>query len=191
MLTANFYNTPFYMKIFYTTLLLAPIILFAQNGVSNSELNRKLDLILNKFGELEKRVAAIESQNTKINQDLKAVEIKADEAKTASENKISLPEDEDEKKSFMSKLRIELKSEEAKAKGAWTKKDTWGGMRRNLTEFKVRKLLGNPNSIKGSLNPRIERIYHYHGDLDADGTEEKGLVNFYNGKSVSFESPFK
>ena len=179
------------MKLFCTTLLLSPIILLAQNGVSNAELNRKLDLILNKFSDLEQRVTAIESQNTKINQDLKAVEIKADEAKTASESKISLPENEEEKKSFMSKLRIELKSEEAKAKGAWTKKDTWSGMRRNLTEFKVRKLLGNPNSIKGSLNPRIERVYHYHGDLDADGKEEKGLVNFFNGKSVSFESPFK
>jgi len=179
------------MKSFCTTLLLSPIILLAQNGVSNAELNRKLDLILNKFGDLEKRVSEIESQNTKINQDLKAVEIKADEAKTASESKISLPQNEEEKKSFMSKLRIELKSEEAKAKGAWTKKDTWSGMRRNLTEFKVRKLLGNPNSIKGSLNPRIERVYNYHGDLDADGIEEKGIVNFFNGKSVSFESPFK
>ena len=179
------------MKIFCTSLLIAPMILLAQNGVSNAELTRKLDLILNKFSDLEQRVTAIESQNTKINQDLKAVEIKADQAKIASESKISLPEDEEEKKSFMSKLRIELKSEEAKAKGAWTKKDTWSGMRRNLTEFKVRKLLGNPNSIKGSLNPRIERVYHYHGDLDADGKEEKGLVNFFNGKSVSFENPFK
>jgi len=70
------------------------------------------------------------------------------------------------------------------------KKETWTEMRRNLTEFKVRKLLGNPNQIKGSLNPRIERVYHYHGDIDADGIEEKGFVNFFNGKSVSFETPF-
>lgn len=88
------------MKIFCTSLLIAPMILLAQNGVSNAELTRKLDLILNKFSDLEQRVTAIESQNTKINQDLKAVEIKADQAKIASESKISLPEDEEEKKSF-------------------------------------------------------------------------------------------
>ena len=49
------------------------MILLAQNGLSNAELTRKLDLILNKFSDLEQRVTAIESQNTKINQDLKAV----------------------------------------------------------------------------------------------------------------------
>ena len=135
-------------------------------------------------------MATLEKANSQTQQNLSLVEKKADDAKSASESRISLPQNEKEKKSFMSKLRIELKSEEAKAKGPWTKKDTWDGMRRNLTEFKVRKLLGNPNSIKGSLNPRIERVYHYHGDLNADGIEEKGLVNFYNGKSLSFESPF-
>ena len=135
-------------------------------------------------------MATLEKANSQTQQDLSLVEKKADDAKSASVSRIVLPKDENEKKSFMSKLRIELKSEEAKAKGPWTKKDTWDGMRRNLTEFKVRKLLGNPSSIKGSLNPRIERVYHYHGDLNADGIEEKGLVNFYNGKSLSFESPF-
>ena len=57
-------------------------------------------------------------------------------------------------------------------------------MRRNLTEYKVRMLLGNPNSIKGSLSPRIERVYHYHGDIDADGIEEKGLVNFFTTENL-------
>ena len=153
--------------------------------------NTKTDTnLLLRIEALEKRMATLEKANSQTQQDLSLVEKKADDAKSASESRISLPQDENEKKSFMSKLRIELKSEEAKAKGPWTKKDTWDGMRRNLTEFKVRKLLGNPSSIKGSLNPRIERVYHYHGDLNADGIEEKGLVNFFNGKSVSFETPF-
>jgi hypothetical protein len=153
--------------------------------------NTKTDTnLLLRIEALEKRMATLEKANSQTQQDLSLVEKKADDAKSASVSRIVLPKDENEKKSFMSKLRIELKSEEAKAKGPWTKKDTWDGMRRNLTEFKVRKLLGNPSSIKGSLNPRIERVYHYHGDLNADGIEEKGLVNFYNGKSLSFESPF-
>ena len=179
------------MKFLKLIALLLPSIIFAQDKISNDELNRKLDLILSNLNSLEERVTKIESKSGQISKDLKKVEKKAEEAKTLSENKISLPQNEEEKKSFMSKLRIELKSEEAKARGAWTKKETWEGMRRNLTEYKVRMLLGNPNSIKGSLSPRIERVYHYHGDIDADGIEEKGLVNFYNGKSVSFESPFK
>ena len=147
-------------------------------------------ILLLRIEALEKRLATLEKANFQTQQDLSLVEKKADDAKSASESKISLPQNEIEKKSFMSKLRIELKSEEAKSRGPWTKKETWTEMRRNLTEFKVRKLLGNPNQIKGSLNPRIERVYHYYGDIDADGIEEKGFVNFFKGKSVSFETPF-
>ncbi len=147
-------------------------------------------ILLLRIEALEKRLATLEKANFQTQQDLSLVEKKADDAKSASESKISLPQNEIEKKSFMSKLRIELKSEEAKSRGPWTKKETWTEMRRNLTEFKVRKLLGNPNQIKGSLNPRIERVYHYYGDIDADGIEEKGFVNFFKGKTVSFETPF-
>ena len=147
-------------------------------------------ILLLRIEALEKRLATLEKANFQTQQDLSLVEKKADDAKSASESKISLPQNEIEKKSFMSKLRIELKSEEAKSRGPWTKKETWTEMRRNLTEFKVRKLLGNPNQIKGSLNPRIERVYHYYGDIDADGVEEKGFVNFFKGKTVSFETAF-
>ena len=49
---------------------------------------------------------------------------------------------------------------------------------KNMTRFQVRKLLGNPNMIKGNLSPRIDQVYHYHGDLDADGEEEKVLSIF-------------
>ncbi len=147
-------------------------------------------ILLLRIEALEKRLATLEKANFQTQQDLSLVEKKADDAKSASESKISLPQNEIEKKSFMSKLRIELKSEEAKSRGPWTKKETWTEMRRNLTEFKVRKLLGNPNQIKGSLNPRIERVYHYYGDIDADGVEEKGFVNFFKGKTVSFVTPF-
>ena len=99
--------------------------------------------------------------------------------------------DEEEKKSFLNKLRLDLKSEEVKSRGAWTKKETWNEMRKNLTRFQVRKLLGNPNMIKGNLSPRIDQVYHYRGDLNADGEEESGSVNFYRDRVVSFTSPFK
>ena len=136
-------------------------------------------------------MATLEKANSQTQQDLSLVEKKADDAKSASESKISLPQNEIEKKSFMSKLRIELKSEEAKSRGPWTKKETWNQVKKNLTEFKIRKLLGNPTTTKISINPRIERVYIYKGDLNADGKEQQGVVNFFREKVVSFTSPFK
>ena len=171
------------MKFLILFFFLLSNLLYGQSTKTDPELLQRIEA-------LEKRMATLEKANSQTQQDLSLVEKKADDAKSASESRIVLPKDENEKKSFMSKLRLELKSEEAKSRGPWTKKETWTEMRRNLTEFKVRKLLGNPNQIKGSLNPRIERVYHYHGDIDADGIEEKGFVNFFNGKSVSFETPF-
>ena len=148
-------------------------------------------ILLPRIEALEKRMAVLEKANSKTQQDLSLVEKKADDAKSASESKISLPQNEIEKKSFMSKLRIELKSEEAKSRGPWTKKETWNQVKKNLTEFKIRKLLGNPTTTKISINPRIERVYIYKGDLNADGKEQQGVVNFFREKVVSFTSPFK
>lgn len=163
--------------------------LLAEDSVSNAELSRKLDLILGKVSGLETRVAELEKANSEVKKEMLDVQKTAEEAKTASQS-IALPESEDAKKSFMSKLRLQLKSEEAKAAGPWTKEETWTGMRRNLTGFKVRKLLGNPNKIKKSLNPRIDQIYHYEGDLNADGTNEVGEVSLFRDRVVSFSSPF-
>ena len=163
--------------------------LLAEDSVSNAELSRKLDLILGKVSGLEERVAELEKANSEVKKEMQAVQKTATEAKTASQS-FALPEDEEEKKSFMAKLRLQLKSEEAKAAGAWTKEETWTGMRRNLTGFKVRKLLGNPTKIKNSLNPRIDQVYHYEVDLNADGTIEVGEVSFYRDRVVSFSSPF-
>ena len=170
------------MKIKLFIIFLFSNLLYGQDTKTDPNLLQRIEA-------LEKRMANLEKANSQTQQDLSMVEKKADDAKSASESRISLPQNEIEKKSFMSKLRIELKSEETKSRGPWTKKETWNEMRRNLTEFKVRKLLGNPNQIKGSLNPRIERVYYYYGDIDADGIEERGFVNFFKGKSVSFESP--
>lgn len=156
--------------------------------VTNAELGRKLDLVLLKIDGLEQRVNKLENRDLQVKEELKKVSTIARTAKLDSD--LSVPQNEEEKKSFFSKLRLQLKSDEVKAKGAWTKKETWDQVNKNLSEFKIRKLLGNPNTIKSSLNPRIERVYHYQGDLNADGKEEIGQVNFFREKVVSFKSPF-
>ena len=176
-------------SIIFSTLLFSFSSLLAQETVSNADLARKLDLILNKVNGLEKRVSQLENASSEVKKEIQAVQQVATDAKTATQA-ITLPQNSEEKKSFIDKLRIQLKSEETKASGAWTKPETWSGMRRNLTEFNVRKLLGTPSRIKLSLNPRIDRIFQYEGDLDADGTEEKGEIHFFRNRVVSFESPF-
>mgnify|MGYP001440619508 FL=1 len=156
--------------------------------VTNAELGHKLDLVLQKIDGLEQRVNKLENRDLQVKEELQKVSTMARTAKLDST--LSVPQNEEEKKSFFSKLRLQLKSDEVKAKGAWTKKETWDQVNKNLSEFKIRKLLGNPNTIKSSLNPRIERVYHYQGDLNADGKEEIGQVNFFREKVVSFKSPF-
>lgn len=176
-------------SIIFSTLLFSFSSLFAQETVSNADLARKLDLILKKVNGLEERVSKLENASYEVKKEIQEVQQVAKDAKTATQA-MTLPQNSEEKNSFIDKLRIQLKSEESKSSGAWTKAETWTGMRRNLTEFNVRKLLGNPTRIKLSLNPRIDRVFQYEGDLDADGTEEKGEVRFFRNRVVSFESPF-
>ena len=119
MITAS--NNKMIMKIFlFTTFLGASIILQGQESVSNADLSRKLDLILGKINGLEERVAKLENENSEVKKDIQAVQKTANEAKAASQV-VAIPQDEEEKKSFMSRLRLELKSEDDKSAGAWTK----------------------------------------------------------------------
>ncbi len=170
-------------------LFLFPFFLVAQENVSNADLAKKLDLILLKIDGLEERVSKLESENAELKKEVQAVAKSAKEANSFSES-LTIPQNEEEKKLFFNKLRIGLESDYDKSKGPWTQKETWDGMKKNLTRFQVRKLLGNPNTIKGDLNPRIDQVYHYHGDLDADGKEDHAKVQFYRDRVVSFESPF-
>ena len=156
--------------------------------VTNAELGRKLDLILQKIDGLEQRVNKLENRDLQVKEELKKVSTMARTAKLDSA--LSVPQNEEEKKSFFNKLRIELESDYEREKGPWTQKDTWKQMKRNLTGHKVRMLLGNPSKIKRDLNPRIDQVYHNIGDLNADGTDENAKVNFYRDRVVSFTSPF-
>jgi len=170
-------------------LLSSSFMCFADDSVSNADLNRKLDLILQKVNGLEERVSRLESDNVEVKKEVKEVVESAKEAKTVTQS-LQIPQDEKEKKSFLNQLRFDLKSEEVKAKGAWSNPETWDMMKKNMTRFQVRKLLGNPNMIKGNLSPRIDQVYYYHGDLDADGKEEQAIVNFYRDRVLSFTPPF-
>ena len=164
--------------------------LLAEKSVSNADLSRKLDLILGKVGGLEERVSRLETDNQKVKKDVKLATKSAQEAKLSSEI-IKNSRDSETSDSFFKNLRNRLQSEEDKATGPWSQAETWKNIRRNLTRYQVRSLLGNPHEVKTSLDPRIDQIYSYQGDLDADGKEEEALINFYRDRVVSFRTPFK
>jgi hypothetical protein len=58
-----------------------------------------------------------------------------------------------------------------------------------MSSYQVRKTLGMPTRKMPSVRPSIEEVYLYVGDLDSDGVEERGVVNFKDNRVVSFESP--
>jgi len=163
---------------------------WAQESVSNAELSRKLDLILGKVGGLEERVGKLETENKAVKKEVKQADKSAEEAKSATSN-LTIPEDPKQKQSFFNKLKNEIYSQEAKDSGPWAKKESWDGIRKNLTRFQVRKTLGDPHEVNQSLQPRIDQVYLYSGDLDADGKDEIGIVNFFRDRVVSYKSPFE
>ena len=110
-------------SVFLLSFVLATTLL-AEDSVSNAELSRKLDLILGKVSGLEERVAELEKANSEVKKEMQAVQKTATEAKTASQSLV-LPEDEEEK-SFMAKLRLQLLEKRGSQSGrAWTKEETW------------------------------------------------------------------
>jgi vacuolar-type H+-ATPase subunit I/STV1 len=163
--------------------------LLAEESVSNADLSRKLDLILGKVGGLEERVSQLEAENKEVKKEVKQAAKSAEEAKSATSN-LSIPEDAKEKQSFFNKLKNEIYSQEAKDSGPWAKKESWNGLRKNLTRFQVRMALGDPHEVDQSIKPRVDQIYIYSGDLDADGKEEEGKVEFFRDRVVSFQHPF-
>ena len=180
-----------YNKMKYPTIILLFVssVVSAQENVSNTDLSKKLDLILGKLGGLEERVSKLESDNVEVKKEVKEVAKSAKEAKSATEN-LSIPKDEKEKESFFKKLKNEITAQEAKDSGPWAKRESWDQIRRNLTRVQVRRILGNPHRVKLNINPRVDQVYHYDGDLDADGEEEIGFINFYRDRVVNFQSPF-
>lgn len=169
---------------------LSTTLLHAESSVSNAELSKKLDLILEKVGGLEERIGKLESDSKEVIKDVKAAAKTANEAKVASKS-WNVPTEEKEKQSFFNKLKNEIYSQEAKDSGPWAKKESWSDVRNNLTRFQIRKKLGDPHEVNQSLQPRIDQVYLYSGDLNSDGKKEHGIVNFFRDRVVSYKSPFK
>jgi hypothetical protein len=70
------------------------------------------------------------------------------------------------------------------------KKRKLGRIRKNLTRFQVRKALGNPHEVDQSIKPRVDQIYIYSGDLDADGKEEGKVETFFVTAWFLSKAPF-
>ena len=60
------------IKIF-SILFFFPFLLMAQENVSNSDLAKKLDLILQKIDGLDERVSKLESENAEVKKEVQAV----------------------------------------------------------------------------------------------------------------------
>ena len=136
---------------------------------------------------LEQRVTRLETDNAVVKKEVKQAAKSAEEAKSTAQSQV-IPSEEAEKKSFFEKLATKLKTQETLAQGP---PDRSGYMESNPSQpppFEVREILGNPTKIKKSLNPRIEQVHYYTGDLDADGKMESGFINFYRDRVVSFKS---
>ena len=73
--------------------------------------------------------------------------------------------------------------------GPWAKKENWEKSE-EINTRQIRRLLGDPHQVKLNNNPRIDQVYHYNGDLDADGKDEVGVVNFFRDRVMSYTSPF-
>ena len=182
-------------KFFISFTLFVTSSLFAQESVSNAELSRKLDLILGKVGGLEQRVGKLESENKAVKKEVTQVAKSAEEAKSAAEKKsatpsLSVPEDNKAKASFFQNLKNQIYSQEAKDSGPWAKEESWKQIQKNITRAQVRRIMGNPHRVKLNNNPRIDQVYLYEGDLNGDGVEETGEINFFMDRIVSFKSPF-
>ena len=176
-------------RFLFFSIFLSTSLLNAESSVSNTELSKKLDLILGKVGGLEERIVKLESDSTEVRKDVQDAAKTAKEAKVASKS-WNVPEGEKEKQSFYNKLKNEIYSQEAKDSGPWAKKDSWKEVRNNLTRFQIRKKLGDPHEVNQSLQPRIDQVYLYSGDLNSDGKKEHGIVNFFRDRVVSYQSPF-
>ena len=137
---------------------------------------------------LEARIVGLEKENAEIKDRLSKLE-NSRPAPLAKELAEIIPEGEKEKRSFFEAFRREMKSDAVRASGPWTNPESWASIRKLMSSYQIRKTLGMPTRKMPSVRPSIEEVYLYVGDLDSDGVEERGVVNFKDNRVVSFESP--
>ena len=176
------------MHKYFFLIIFSSISVWGSDEVSNEELLAKIDFISTKVKLLEDRIQLVEKENNQLRKEI-VKSTKTDPSKLTDLSQI-LPNDPDQKKSFLDKLRFEINSNADKASGPWVNPENWKTIKKRMSYYEVRKVLGTPTRIKPSVKPNIEQIYYYSGDLNADGTHEEGTVNFSDKRVVSFKSPF-
>jgi len=176
------------MHKYFFLIIFTSISVWGSDAVSNKELLAKIELISNRVKQLEQRIQSVEKENNQLRKEI--VKSTQTDASKLTDLAQILPSDPDQKKSFLDKLRFEINSNADKASGPWVNPENWKKMRKRMSYYEVRKVLGTPTRIKPSVKPNIEQIYYYSGDLNADGSQEEGTVNFSDKRVVSFESPF-
>jgi outer membrane murein-binding lipoprotein Lpp len=177
------------MHKYFFLIISSCISVWGSDAISNDELLAKIDSISTKVKLLEDRIQLVEKENNQLRKEI-AKSTQTDASKLTNLAQI-LPSDPDQKKSFLDKLRFEINSNADKASGPWVNPENWKTIKKRMSYYEVRKVLGTPTRIKPSVKPNIEQVYYYSGDLDADGTQEEGSVNFSDKRVVSFESPFR
>ena len=158
------------------------IFLFSFSSISAN------DGTASKFEAIEKRLTALEEENAQLKERISELE-KGGAKEIAKQLPGLIPKDETEKKAFFDKLRLEFKSSRDQASGSWTSPEAWTKIRKRMSEYAVRETLGRPTRMKQSVNPRVEVVYFYTGDLNSDGEDEVGYIEFRDKRVVSFKSP--
>ena len=176
------------MHKYFFLLIFSNISVWGSDTDSNKELLAKIELISNRVKQLEQRIQSVEKENNQLRKEI--VKSTQTDASKLTDLAQILPSDPDQKKSFLDKLRFEINSNADKASGPWVNPENWKTIKKRMSSYEVRKILGTPTRIKPSVKPNIEQIYYYSGDLNADGSQEEGTVNFSDKRVVSFESPF-
>ena len=162
--------------------ILASIFLF-----SFSQLSAKEDTA-SQLEAIEKRLAALEQENAKLKERISELE-KGGAQEIAKQLPGLIPQDETKKKAFFDKFRREFKSSQDQARGPWTNPEPWTKIRKRMSEYSVRETLGRPTRMRPSVKPHVEVVHFYVGDLNSDGTDEEGYVEFKDKRVVSFKSP--
>ena len=177
------------MHKYFFLIIFSSISVWGSDAASNKELLLKIELISNRVKQLEQRIQSVEKENNQLRKEI-VKSTQTDASKLTSVAQI-LPSDPTQKKSFLDQLRFEINSNADKASGPWVNPENWKKIRKRMSNYEVRKVLGTPTRIKPSIKPNIEQVYIYTGDLTADGNQEEGIINLSDKRVVSFLSPFR
>lgn len=155
--------------------------------LSFSSVSAKDETVI-KLEAIEKRMAVLEQENAKLTERIQKLEKAGTEA-IVEQLPGLIPKDESDKKAFFDKFRREFKSSQDQARGPWTTPEPWTKIRKRMSEYSIRETLGRPTRMRPSVKPSVEVVYLYTGDLNSDGVDEEGYVEFKDKRVVSFQSP--